>query len=147
MPLISMEIMLPSAKRVVARDKKSAEHNMSYAAAKSYELLESLARHEYRGRGDTWEAARNRAASKAKVQLSYAHRLWHRWKTMKDASGDVLLLLQDAYERSCERHEEKAREYRAEREALNALDTGSALAPVRTGQARMGKEASKGPLK
>ena len=103
---------------------------MTTAAAQSYHLLDALTRQQHRGRGDTWSAARDRAAKLAGVKRSYAKRIWDRWQDMKDVSGEALLKLQAAYDAACEKHEKKAAENIAAMEALDALDQGRPMAAV-----------------
>ena len=82
---------------------------------KANHWLESLAQAAYRGRHDTWTAARDRAAKKAGVELPMAERIWKRWKTMNDVGGETVLKLMLAYEDLCRRNEEAAAADRAER--------------------------------
>lgn len=47
-----------------------------------------------------------------------AARIWHRWRDMKDVSGEALWKLAVAYEGVCADNEAAADRYRAERLAL-----------------------------
>lgn len=70
--------------------------------------LERLAAAHYRGRHDTWTAARERAARKAGVELTMAQRIWQRWQTMNDVGGETVIKLMLAYEDLCQRTETAA---------------------------------------
>lgn len=91
---------------------------MSAAANEAFDYLNALTKTEYRGRGDTATAARDRAAKKAGVSPAQAERVWKRWQSMKTVNGDVYRLLRNAYERICEANEQAADRYAAERAAL-----------------------------
>ena len=69
---------------------------------------------------DTLSAARDRAARVAGIDRSYAKRIWDRWQTMNDVSGEAYRRLREAYERACERHEAAAAEYRQQRLLIEA---------------------------
>jgi hypothetical protein len=120
-----------SDNRIVAGDNRIDEDAMSAAAAESYRLLEKLTTAEHRGRGDTWGAAMGRAADKAGVPVSYAFRIWHRWREMKKADGDTLLALQAAYGRLCERIEASADAMDAETNDLRVRRHAAAVAAGR----------------
>lgn len=77
--------------------------------------LEKLTKAEFRGRGDTLSAARDRAVIRSGAPISKAKRLWDRWATMKTVAGDLMIPLMLAYEDYCERIEEKADAFRDER--------------------------------
>jgi hypothetical protein len=70
--------------------------------------LETLAKASYRGRHDTWTAARDRAARKAGIKLTMAQRIWQRWEDMNDVGGDAVIKLMLAYEELCQRTENAA---------------------------------------
>lgn len=93
---------------------------MSIAAQEAFEYLNAGTRKEYRGWGDTRTAARDRAAKLAGVTPAQAERLWKNWKTMKTVNGDVYRALRNRYEAFCDRHENTAYGYRAERLELKA---------------------------
>ncbi len=108
----------------VESDKKHGGDVMNTALHEANFYLNELVRMHHRGRGDTLGAARDRAAREAGVPRSYAKRIWDRLDTMKDVSGEAYRKLRIAYEASCERHEAKAAEYRAERMGVrNAVAT------------------------
>lgn len=114
-------------KRSVARDIRDVGREqgrrvsiMSTAVQQSAEYLVAPARLYHRGHGDTWSAARDRAAKAAGVEPSYAKRIWDRWRTMRDVSGEAYIKLRKAYEELCERNDAAARAYRAERMRLQA---------------------------
>lgn len=105
-------------KRRVDFDTRSAINAMTTAVSKSVEYLNHLARLHHKGRGDTWAAARDRAARSAGIERTYAKRIWDRWQTMTDVSGEAFMRLQKAYEDACAKHDAKADQYYAERLAL-----------------------------
>ncbi|MDQ0996907.1 hypothetical protein QFZ34_002089 [Phyllobacterium ifriqiyense] len=77
--------------------------------------LEKLAQAHYRGRHDTWTAARDRAAKKAGVEPTMAQRIWQRWQTMNDVGGETVIKLMLAYEEMIQRNDAAAEGYKAER--------------------------------
>lgn len=120
-----------SDKRCVETDTKRGGGVMSTAVQESVVFLNALAKAHHRGRGDTWGAARDRAAKSAGVEPSYAKRIWDRWQTMNDVSGEAYRRLRTAYERACEANEEAADRNDAERLAMrksHAVDQKSASA-------------------
>ena len=98
-------------KSFVARDNFSGEMTVQ----ESLKRLEYLTQHQHRGRGDTWEAARGRAAKVAGIPASYAARLWHRASDMKDVAGSVYRALLLAYEAQVELNNRIADEHRETR--------------------------------
>lgn len=101
--------------------------------------LHGIAWGKYRGRHDTWTAARDRAAKEAGIPSSIAKRIWQRWQEMNDVGGDALLKLMLAYEELCERNETAAAAYRAQRLSMrdpHAADHKRALEGVGMGSAR-----------
>lgn len=127
-------------KRSVARDTRDVGREqgrrvsiMSTAVQQSAEYLVALARLYHRGHGDTWSAARDRAAKAAGVEPSYAKRIWDRWRTMRDVSGEAYIKLRKAYEELCERNDAAARAYRAERMRLQAERYGIDKEPTSSG--------------
>jgi len=82
---------------------------------KANHWLEKITEANYRGRHDTWTAARDRAASKAGVELPMAERIWKRWKTMNDVGGETVIKLMLAYEEMIQRNEAAADGYKTER--------------------------------
>lgn len=112
---------------------------MSTAVQESVDYLNALAKVHHRGRGDTWGAARDRAARMAGIEPSYAKRIWDRWQTMNDVSGEAYRRLRSAYERVCEANEEAADRNDAERLAMRktyAVDQKPASAGHFEGDAR-----------
>jgi hypothetical protein len=95
--------------------------------------LEKLAKAEFRGRGDTMSAARDRAAEKYGAPISKTKRLWDRWQTMKSVAGDVMIPLMLAYEEMVQRNEAAAQEYRAERHQLREERHATDLERARQG--------------
>lgn len=122
-----------SDKRCVETDTKRGGGVMSTAVQESADYLNALARAHHRGRGDTWGAARDRAARAAGVEPSYAKRIWDRWQTMNDVSGETYRRLRSAYEAICQRNEEAAAGHRAERLKLEAIRHADHQERVRTG--------------
>lgn len=121
--------------RRVENDTKDVEGSVMRALADTAGMstperavfwLEKLAAAKYRGRHDTWTAARDRAAKEAGVELTIAKRIWQRWDSMGDVSGTPLLRLMLAYEALCRGVEESADAMRDERLELqrkrNAVD-------------------------
>lgn len=102
--------------------------------------LQGLAWVQHRGRHDTWGAARDRAADKAKLPVTLARRIWQRFETLDDVSGKALLKLMLAYEEACQRNEDAVAAYRAERLKLKAqryaVDSKRAQTGVGTDAAR-----------
>jgi len=126
-----------SDNRRVADDNKRGTENMTTAVHRAGFYLNELTKQQHRGRGDTWTAARDRAAKKAGIPQSYAKRIWDRIDTMTDVSGEALYRLYNAYQASCEHHETMAAEYRAEREAIrNEMDHRKARSGFSEGAAR-----------
>lgn len=89
---------------------------------KANHWLEALAKAAYRGRHDTWTAARDRAATKAGIQLTTAQRIWQRWQTMNDVGGDTVIKLMLAYEALCQITDTAADAKRDQRLALRVND-------------------------
>ncbi|MFC3208109.1 hypothetical protein [Aquamicrobium soli] len=73
----------------------------SACAAESFQLLNAGAKSVWRGQGDTWTAARDRAAEEAGVTPAQAERLQKNWRTMKFPNGDVYRLLRNKYGHLC----------------------------------------------
>jgi hypothetical protein len=104
------------------------------AIAEARNWAEELQKAEYRGLGDTREAARFRLSVRIGVPESYFKRLRYKWQEMNDISGSVYRSLLLAYEKLCESNEKAADGYRAER-----LGTGTQDAThQKPGQASMG---------
>jgi hypothetical protein len=80
--------------------------------------LEKLSEAAYRGRYDTWTAARDRAAKNAGVELSMAKRIWQRWADMKDVGGETVIKLMLAYNEMCRLNDEAAANSKAKRVEL-----------------------------
>lgn len=79
---------------------------------------EELQNAEFKGLGDTREAARFRVARKTGVSESYLKRLRYRCHEMTDVAGSTYRQLMLAYEAMCQRNEAAAERYRAERLSL-----------------------------
>lgn len=95
-------------------------------------LLGRLMQANHRGPTDTWSAARDRTARKVGLDPSMAKRIWQRWRTMTDVSGDALIKLMLAYDAMCQRNEEAADAYKVERLNIRASNETSSE-PVQTG--------------
>lgn len=79
---------------------------------------EELQKAEFRGLGDTREAARYRVAQHTGIAESYLKRLRYKWREMGEVAGSQYRALMLAYEEMVQRNEAAAREYRAERQEL-----------------------------
>jgi len=79
---------------------------------------EELQKAEFRGLGDTREAARFRVAQKTGIAESYLKRLRYKWREMGEVAGSQYRALMLAYEGMVQRNEAAAREYREERQGL-----------------------------
>ena len=102
---------------------------------------EELQKAEFKGLGDTREAARYRVASKTGVAESYLKRLRYKWREMGEVAGSQYRALMLAYDEMCRRNEAAAAEYRAERlelrrETQDAADLERAAARLGMGAAR-----------
>lgn len=106
----------------------------SVCAAESFQLLNAGAKHVWRGQGDTWTAARDRAASDAGVTPVQAERLQKNWRSMKHPNGDVYRLLRNKYGHLCSWIEDKADALEARRlgRTGNAVSTSAGEAGDRT---------------
>lgn len=81
---------------------------------------EELQKAEYKGLGDTREAARYRVARRTGVSESYLKRLRYRYEEMTDVAGSAYRALMLAYSDMCQRNNAAAEDYRAERLTLRA---------------------------
>lgn len=75
----------------------SMSTSISPAAEEAFQLLNAGAKSVWRGQGDTWTAARDRAAEDAGVKPVQAERLQKNWKSMKFPNADVYRLLRNKY--------------------------------------------------
>lgn len=98
--------------------------SISPAAEEAFKYLNAGARKHWRGQGDTWTAARDRAAREAGVTPAQAERLQKNWKSMKFPNGDVYRLLRNKYEALCERVEIAAGRMESE---LREIEGGDAI--------------------
>lgn len=115
----------------------------SVAATEAFELLNAGAKKHWRGQGDTWTAARDRAAQEAGVTPAQAERLQKNWKTMKFPNGDVYRLLRNKYGHLCSWIENAADAIEAKRheiEESNAAFEGNRAARRRDVEARSGMD-------
>lgn len=109
----------------IRTESRVSEMSTSACAAESFALLNAGAKAVWRGQGDTWTAARDRAAKQAGITASQAERLQKNWRTMKFPNGDVYRSLRNTYGHLCSWIENKAdaMERAADRiEELNAVD-------------------------
>jgi hypothetical protein len=105
--------------RIVRSDNRSSELNMSvHVVIETRSMLEALTIASHRGPRDTWTAARDRTARQIGVKPSYAARVWHRWETMKDVSGDAYRSIRAAYDAQCLHNENKVAEHRNRAEEI-----------------------------
>jgi len=83
---------------------------------------EELQQHEYRGLGDTREAARYRVSKKTGIPESYLKRLRYKAEELLDVPASIYLRLAFAYERACLATERKTQEIRDLRHSLRTTD-------------------------
>lgn len=96
-----------------------ADHDfISPCAKEAFDLLNAGARKQWRGQGDTWTAARDRAAEEAGITPAQAERLQKNWRTMKFPNGDVYRLLLRKYGHLCSWIEHAADRIEARRNAI-----------------------------
>lgn len=102
----------------------------SACAAESFDLLNAGAKSVWRGQGDTWTAARDRAAAEAGVSPAQAERLQKNWRSMKYPNGDVYRMLRNKYGHLCSWIEDKAGALEARRlgRTGNAVDQSAGVA-------------------
>lgn len=81
---------------------------------------DELQKAEYKGFGDTIEAARYRVSKRTGVPESYLKRLRYRTSEMTDVAGSAYRALMLAYEEMSQRNYAAAEDYRAERLTLRA---------------------------
>ena len=113
-----------SEQRISAYGKTVSEDNtmsMGFTAIDDARYwAEELQKAEYKGLGDTREAARYRVAKRTGVSESYLKRLRYRYEEMTDVAGSAYRALMLAYNDMCQRNYAAADEYRAERLTLRA---------------------------
>ncbi len=113
-----------SEQRISAYGKTVSEDNkmsMGFTAIDDARYwAEELQKAEYKGLGDTREAARYRVAKRTGVSESYLKRLRYRYEEMTDVAGSAYRALMLAYNDMCQRNEEAAARYYAERQNLRA---------------------------
>ena len=130
-----------SDNRIVRSDNKLGETNMSiHVVIETRTMLEALIVASHRGPRDTWTAARDRAARDIGLKPTYAARLWHRWETMKDVSGDAYRSIRAAYDAQCDHNEAMTALHRQRAEEIRnggkADDNGAAEADRMDGRDR-----------
>lgn len=81
---------------------------------------EELQKREFRGLGDTREAARGRVADEIGVPANFLKKLRYRAEEVVDVPGTILIRIAVAYERLCAANENVAESARAERHLLRA---------------------------
>jgi len=94
---------------------------------------EELQKAEFRGLGDTREAARYRVAQQTGIAESYLKRLRYKWREMGEVAGSQYRALMLAYEELVQRNEAAAREYREERQELQRKRHAADLERARQG--------------
>lgn len=120
----------------------SMSTGISPAAAEAFQLLNAGAKKHWRGQGDTWTAARDRAAVDAGCTVAQGERLQKNWKSMKFPNADVYRLLRNkyghllpnTYDRLCAYIENKAEAIEREAQQIeerNAADRGHQAAVAR----------------
>lgn len=100
---------------------------------------EELQKAEYKGLGDTREAARYRVSRRTGIPESYLKRLRYRTSEMTDVAGSIYRALMLAYEDMCQRNNAAADRLKAERLTLRAnhetstepAETGMGVGPAR----------------
>lgn len=94
---------------------------------------EELQKAEFRGLGDTREAARFRVAQRTGIEESYLKRLRYKWREMGEVAGSKYRALMLAYEEMVQRNEAAASEYRRERLELRDQRNATDLERAQTG--------------
>jgi hypothetical protein len=109
--------------KFVSEDKSMSMGSCAVEDARNW--AEELQKAEFRGLGDTRDAARYRLSKRIGVPESYLKRLRYRYEEMTDVAGSTYRALMLAYEDMCQRNEEAARSYRNERLTLRASNETS----------------------
>lgn len=130
-------------RRVTPDPKQDKSMSSSIAAREAFELLNAGTKQQYRGRGDTATAARDRAAKAAGISVSQAERVWKRWDQMTTVNGDVYRALRNTYAHLCTKIENAAD--RIEREAQEIEETNAALSSTRPTVASRNQAAQRAP--
>lgn len=127
----------------IRTNSEAKSMSTSVCAAESFQLLNAGAKSVWRGKGDTWTAARNRAAEEAGLRPSQAERLEKNWRTMRFPNGDVYRQLRNKYGHLCASIEAKAEAIEREAQQIemaNAADTSASAALARVAAAAQGAE-------
>lgn len=74
---------------------------------------------EFRGRGDREKSVRGRLSKSLGIAESYLFRLQYKAHEMKDVAGEAYRRLKIAYDKVCEKNEQAAARYRAERLSMD----------------------------
>lgn len=119
-------------KTVRIRTERGSPMSTSMCAEESFELLNEGAKSVWRGQGDTWTAARDRAADQAGLTPAQAERLQKNWKTMKFPNGDVYRLLRNSYGHLCSFVETKAEAMERQAQQIGARQNNETLQGART---------------
>lgn len=85
-------------------------------AVRFYKRLKDV---EFRGRGDREKSIRGRLSKSLGIAESYLFRLEYKAHEMKDVAGEAYRRLRVAYDRICEKNEQAADRYRAERLSMD----------------------------
>lgn len=104
--------------KIVSEDDKMT---MSFTAIDdARHWADELQKAEFKGFGDTIEAARYRVSKRTGVPESYLKRLRYRTSEMTDVAGSIYRALMLAYDDLCQRNNAAADQYSAERLTLRA---------------------------
>lgn len=88
-------------------------------AVRFYRRLKDV---EFRGRGDREKSIRWRLSKSLGIAESYLFRLEYKAHEMKDVAGEAYRRLRSAYDRICEKNEEAADRYKAERLSMDGIN-------------------------
>lgn len=109
----------------------------SVALSEAKKWAEELLDKECQGRKDREGPIRYRLAGKLGIPESYLYRLQYKTDEMNDVKGSVyraLMLAHRAYERACQKNEDAAARYDAERRELRAIRHAAYQEPALTGR-------------
>lgn len=99
---------------------------------------------EFRGRGDREKSVRGRLSKSLGIAESYLFRLQYKAHEMKDVAGEAYRRLKIAYDTACEKNEQAAARYRAERLSMDGNNETAVEEPhpSRVGTVSAGAAAS-----
>ncbi|TAA49121.1 hypothetical protein [Shinella sp. JR1-6] len=113
--------------------KKSEDTMTSIALKEAKSWLVKLMDREFKGRGDRDYMIRDRLATATGIPESYLYRLQHKTRGMKDVAGEAYRRLKLAYENICEKNEEAADRYKAERLSMDGINETAVEEPHASG--------------